>query len=814
MFIDFINDNRNPLLDILGRLPVPVLIIEGEAILFNRATEQLTGYGREEIVSLSDWFRKLYGDLHEQVRGLYEADRAAGFPAPREVPVTRKDGSVRFVEFAATGSDQVVCILYDVTERTRAAEAVIVSKQRYRQIVETASEGIWMIDAERRTTFVNRKLLEILGYGEEEMVGRLMTDFMYPEDLAACTARMQERSQGVQGCYEQRLRRADGTEVWCAISATPTTASDGRFLGSFAMLTNVTERVRAQALLRESEQLLRESQRVAQLGSYVFDITSGNWTSSAKLDEIFGIDASYPKQFDSWVALIHPDFRAEMREYVLTSVVADRRRFDREYPIIRPCDGAERWVSGLGDLILDEDGNVVRMLGTIQDVTERKVREETVMRLNRALVDLARDKELHRVDLDRALAVIIRASAAATRTRRTSIWFYSPDRRGINCINLYDLESGEHSRGGYLAVADFPAYFKAARSGEVIDAHDAVSDPRTREFADIYLRPHGITSMLDIPLIIEGQVFGVVCHEHVGTPRRWTPEEQSFATAIAGIVTTIIEMHQRRKAEEEVRSLSFDLERRVGERTGLLESALKQAESFSYSVSHDLRAPLRAIHGYAQIIDEEFSPLLPVSARQYLGKIADNITRMTQLIDDLLTFSRLNLRPVDRQLVDPEQLVRALIGEHVPPTAGARLAITVRELPSCHADPSLLRQVYLNLIDNAIKFTGKREQAVIEIGATTQADRTVYYVRDNGAGFDMEYAAKLFNVFHRLHHPDEFEGTGVGLAIVHNIIARHDGTVWAEAAPDRGATFFFTLGAEGPLPAEQGSAGSPELIRE
>jgi PAS domain S-box-containing protein len=672
-----INPNRETLMELLCRLPVPVLVIEGESILFNRAAEQLTGYGQEEIASLTDWFRTLYGHGHEQVRGLYEADRAAGFPAPREVPVTRKDGSVRFVEFAATGTDQVVCILYDVTERKR-----------------------------------------------------------------------------------------------------------------------------------ESEQLLRESQRVARLGSYVFHLASGTWTSSAKLDEIFGIDASYPKDFASWVALIHPDFRTEMREYVLTSVLAERRRFDREYRIVRPSDGSERWVSGLGDLILDDAGNVVRMLGTIQDITERKVREETVMRLNRALVDLARDKELYRVDLDSALAVIMMVSAEATRTRRTSVWAYSADRLGIDCIDLYDLESGEHSRGGYLATADFPAYFQAARSGEVIDAHDAISDPRTREFADVYLRPHGISSMLDIPLIIEGRVFGVVCHEHVGPARCWTPEEQSFAAAIAGFITTIIEMHQRRRAEEEVRSLSCDLERRVDERTGQLESALKQAESFSYSISHDLRTPLRAIHGYAQIIDEEFSPLLPASARQYLGKIADNITRMTQLIDDLLTFSRLSHKPVERQLVNPGQLVRALVSEHVPPIAGARLAITVGELPSCHADPSLLRQVYLNLIDNALKFTGKREQAVIEIGATDQAGRTVYYVRDNGTGFDMEFVDMLFGVFQRLHDPVEYEGTGVGLAIVQNIVTRHNGTVWAEAAPDQGATFFFTLGTDSTLPAQQDCADS------
>ncbi len=250
----------------------------------------------------------------------------------------------------------------------------------------------------------------------------------------------------------------------------------------------------------------------------------------------------------------------------------------------------------------------------------------------------------------------------------------------------------------------------------------------------------------------------------------------------------------RRNAEEEIRKLNEELEQRVASRTAELEQSNSQQESFSYSVSHDLRAPLRAIDGFSRILVDEYAHLLPSEAREYLERICSNAQRMANLIDDLLTFSRLGRQPLTKRTVESSVLVRDVLVEELRDEHfGREIELVVGDLPPCDADPQLLRQVYLNLLSNAFKYTRKCDRARIEVGAMEQAGRNVYFVKDNGAGFDMRYMDKLFGVFQRLHDKHDFEGTGVGLAIVQNIISRHGGDIWAEAEVDKGATFFFTL---------------------
>ena len=289
--------------------------------------------------------------------------------------------------------------------------------------------------------------------------------------------------------------------------------------------------------------------------------------------------------------------------------------------------------------------------------------------------------------------------------------------------------------------------------------------------------------------------------------RRMTTPLREITTAAEALASGNLNQHVRATRTDELGSLarSFNtmaekvalshhaLESQVAERTRALEGTNAELESFSYSVSHDLRAPLRAIHGFARILTEDHKAQLDPEAQRLLGVIDQNTKRMGQLIDDLLAFSRLGRKELETRHVDMRELARG-VAEDVRRTEGERrLTIRVEELPPAQGDRALLRQVVSNLVQNAAKFSRGKPAAQIDVGFQPNGNENVYCVKDNGAGFDPRYADKLFGVFQRLHQTEEFEGTGVGLAIVKRIVQRHGGRVWAESKVDEGATFYFTL---------------------
>ena len=256
---------------------------------------------------------------------------------------------------------------------------------------------------------------------------------------------------------------------------------------------------------------------------------------------------------------------------------------------------------------------------------------------------------------------------------------------------------------------------------------------------------------------------------------------------LKSVAITERDVTRQKKADMEISQLNADLKRNVTE----LEYTNKELESFSYSVSHDLRAPLRSINGYAQMIQEDHAQEFGEEAKRMLNVIRNNAKKMGELIDDLLAFSRMGRKEVVRLPIDFNKLIEPIVTSREN-MAEKDMRITVKPLLPAQGDPALLLQVYINLISNAIKYSSKKEISEVEIGSFEKEDEYVYYVKDNGAGFDMQYVHKLFNVFQRLHD-NEFEGTGVGLAIVQRIVVKHGGKVWAEGKIDEGATFYFSL---------------------
>jgi signal transduction histidine kinase len=267
------------------------------------------------------------------------------------------------------------------------------------------------------------------------------------------------------------------------------------------------------------------------------------------------------------------------------------------------------------------------------------------------------------------------------------------------------------------------------------------------------------------------------------------------------------QIRARQKAEDELRSLNQELEKRVEKRTAELQETNHELEAFSYSVSHDLRAPLRHMDGYSRILQQEYGPQLPEGAQHYLDRVRSAATHMSELVEDLLHLSRIGRQVPQRRMVCANELLEEAKAEVLPEAGDRAIHWKVAALPEVEADSGLLRQVFSNLLSNAIKFTRRAPRPVIEVGSREEKGGIIIFVRDNGAGFDPCFADKLFGVFQRLHRQDEFEGTGIGLATVQRIVHKHGGRVWAESQVGQGATFYFSL----PMKAKNGQH-IPELI--
>ncbi len=328
---------------------------------------------------------------------------------------------------------------------------------------------------------------------------------------------------------------------------------------------------------------------------------------------------------------------------------------------------------------------------------------------------------------------------------------YGYDREELLALNVRDLHEPS-------SLAGFEARWKAAESPDGII------------YETLHRRKDGST----FPVEVSARVIEV--------------EGTGFHQSIIRDIT------ERKRAREEIEKLNRELEQRVQRRTAELEASNKELEAFTYSVSHDLRAPLRAIHGFSRLLEAEHAQQLSLQARHYLDVVRRNALQMGDLIDSLLALSRLGRQTLRTQTVAPAELARQAWEELGGEREGRRVEFVAGDLPSCTADPALLKQVFANLLGNALKYSRGRQTARVEIGCSTIEDASVYWIRDNGAGFDMRYADKLFGVFQRLHSQAEYEGSGVGLAIAQRIVQRHGGRIWAEAKLDEGATFYFTIG--------------------
>ena len=415
---------------------------------------------------------------------------------------------------------------------------------------------------------------------------------------------------------------------------------------------------------------------------------------------------------------------------------------------------------------------------------------------------LARESLERHAERLRILRELERAVAAEQAPQEMAAAVVQPLRELLGVpraiVNKFDLAAGEvewvAAAGRHRTHVGPGVRYSIRLMGDVDALHrgepqriDVHALPESAEKEALLASDVGVYMV--VPMRAGGELLGALSFG--GASDAFTAEQLNIAEEVA--TQLAIAMFQARLLVR-LRNHAAELEATVRRRTAALETANAELESFSYSVSHDLRAPLRAVDGYARMLEEDYAAHLDEEGRRLLSVVRQSSQRMGRLIDDLLAFSRLGRQEPSKQLVDMAELATEVVNEL---RDGSSASVQLAELPRARADRALMRQVWFNLVGNALKYSAKRNDARIEIGGRREAGENLYWIRDNGVGFDMRYVGKLFGVFQRLHRSDEFDGTGVGLAIVQRVVARHGGRVWAEGKPGDGACFHFSLPQEG-----------------
>jgi PAS domain S-box-containing protein len=669
-------------------------------------------------------------------------------------------------------------------ERESAVAALHESEERFKAIASNTPDHILMQDCDLGYLFVVNPQL---GLTEEDMVGKTDYDFLPKEEADKLTiVKRQVLETGKPVHFETSLISRAGVAESFDGNYVPKYDAKGQVDGLIGYFRNVTERKQAEEALRESEKMYRSLfENMLNGFAYCqmhFDDNDRPWdftylSVNSAFETLTGLKDVVGKKATDVIPDIRESDPQLLEVYGRVSKTGNPERFEMFVDSLQMWF----WVS----VYCPERGYFVSVFDVI---TKRKRAEEEL-----ALYA-------------RRMAILNRLDHVVTSSLDTGQVY---DRFVKNLKELVHIDSTsvvllDESREHWTVAMMWAGYEPIIGKGEWRDVKGSVIEWLVNQKLPLMeneigekgdwtdnelLRQDGIRSRVLLPLIIRGEVIGMLSLAS-WQPAAYSEKDLDILMPLSDQFSLAL---QNSRLYDQLKKQSLELEKTVEERTRQLQKANKELEAFSYSVSHDLRAPLRAVDGFSRILLEEYQSELSPDAQNYLNLVRSNTAQMGRLIDDLLTFSRTSRQALAKRDVDTAEIVRQVLEELHGELVGRKVEVIVGALLHCQADPAMLKQVFFNLISNAVKFTRKKEEAQIEIGSINNDGITTYFVKDNGVGFDMRYYGKLFGVFSRLHSESDYEGTGVGLALVQRIVHRHKGRVWAEAEVDKGATFYFTL---------------------
>lgn len=672
------------------------------------------------------------------------------------------------------------------------------SETRYRLVSEAMQEGIWYWDIASNSVQWNDRLLELMGVTREAWGGTFDDWFarLHPEDrprlARALDAHLERREPYRVELF--RLRHADGEYRWCTTAGQAEWDSDGRPLRMAGSFRDITHQKLSQDRLQESElrfgQILDSIQDVVFTKNERLEVT---WANAAALRH-YGMTLEQLRDSTS-VPYDRIEFtrqsNADDRSVFETGMVLERTEEPHRAP-----SGEVRTFHTVKTPLKNSAAQVVELVGVSRDITQRK-RELDAQRL------LAQASAILGASIEYEQTLSNVASATVPTFADWCAVDMLDDDGAIRRLAVYHEDPSKVQLAHTLheryppdpdAPHGVPNVLRTGRVEFISHIPEELIRAATKDAAHLkHALELGLHSYIAAPIIVKDRPVGVITFVSAESKRQYGEHDVGFVTELARRAAVAIE---NASLYEQLRELANTLEQRVEERTAALRESNKELEAFSYTVSHDLRAPVRHIGGFVDLLRETTGSQLDPQAQRYLETIKGAATQMGLLIDGLLSFSRLGRTQLQKVPVDLTDLVHSVVAELRPDFADRNVEFEIADLPTVDADPTMLRLVMDNLIGNALKYTRGMDPARIRVDARNDACEVVLSVEDNGAGFDMKFVDKLFGVFHRLHGDDQFDGTGIGLATVRRIVHRHGGRTWAEGTPNQGATFYFSLPTE------------------